>query len=1200
MNRVSKLLIAMTLILFTAHANEAESILKFGDRFYGDSLFSQALEQYERYLQLSIGSEKSAEVLLKVGQIHEREGNVDQAFETYTQIIEDYPSSPQIKATYMKRAFLNKKEKRYRDAASDFQQVWKKYNSSVSAKEAIYQMGICSELAGLDDRADEFYRKFIVRFSSDKLIGEVEARLIKLLITNKAYSDAKEEIAAALLRVTDAKWRAEIEAYDAKILYVTAETAKARNVYRALLAKGADFPSLRDALNLYGEILLESTDASNEDLSKAVSRFTQTYGAVATAEEIVQWGTLQLKAGKVSEGVRFLTGGLDVEGVDSARILYTVARGYAMKNDLMSSIETLKKIKGDKSSVYKEKAVVKAAELYTKNGLYSNAIEEYRSYLNDGFTARADFALYSIAQVYQKKINSPELALKEYDKFLKWYPNSNYTLNALWESGQIYESIKDLQKALFTYKYLASLYSGAPLAEKALKRADYLEKYRIADVPGAVNALADITFDFTLSKEEKLLKGSTIYRTYLKNFYKGIELLDSILVIEGLQSGTKGTALLEVAETWSAIYKKMKYESSTESAKVAYTNAVSYYDKVIANSSFATLHDRAKYKKIAALDGSIPELESFIAQNQNSKYLVDAVMEVASFYETKAEQDKSFYEKVAQYYVTAYEKGGIQQRELALSGLTNSLLQRGKLDSARIYLNEYKTGAERNIKKELLWWLEGRLLKGEGKFQEASVALERLISHFPEGDYVNDGRLLLGECYYTLGNMDKALREYTLAASFFKIGGKSVSSRLGKARTLGRLGRLDDAKTELESLVMLSVSAENKAAIHYEMGQVYELLSRKYESVKQYILAMKSNSPSLQFAAQKRLAELRYDLREYASAAVNYDNLIKQVANSKDSVHFEARYLSSSILAGNVDKVSKRYKDFRKGAGKDNEAYLAEIVFAEGLYAYRTKDFKKAEKRLSFLASKLTSTDFVDDAAYYRSLIKYDSGDYDGAIQSLLQVTIAYPESDLIPSVNFTIAAAYKQQEKYADAANYYKKVSSMDEADDELKFRALMNGALSWQKINLWEEAGALYSEIYEKFPDRVQQGSFTLRTGFAWYKADRIRKAMKYFEISEKIGNKDDRAETAYWIATCNGRLGKTSEALEQFLKIPYLYGYGGKWGITAEFEAARIYKQQEKYDQALSLYSKVIRKEGKNSPIGSKALEEIAAIKTLQGDI
>jgi tetratricopeptide (TPR) repeat protein len=96
-----------------------------------------------------------------------------------------------------------------------------------------------------------------------------------------------------------------------------------------------------------------------------------------------------------------------------------------------------------------------------------------------------------------------------------------------------------------------------------------------------------------------------------------------------------------------------------------------------------------------------------------------------------------------------------------------------------------------------------------------------------------------------------------------------------------------------------------------------------------------------------------------------------------------------------------------------------------------------------------------------------------------------------------------------------------------------------------------------------------------------------------------KEEEAEISYWLAACYAKQGDDQKAIAEYLKVPYLYTGGEKWGITSEFEAARLYEHLGEFNKAATLYRKIIRSDGDQGRFGRKALAQLEHINSQAGE-
>jgi TolA-binding protein len=300
-------------------------------------------------------------------------------------------------------------------------------------------------------------------------------------------------------------------------------------------------------------------------------------------------------------------------------------------------------------------------------------------------------------------------------------------------------------------------------------------------------------------------------------------------------------------------------------------------------------------------------------------------------------------------------------------------------------------------------------------------------------------------------------------------------------------------------------------------------------------------------------------------------------------------------MEGNLRAADGRLKEFKERYG-DRKEDMADIVYHEGLHFVVVKKYDKAVKRFRYVLEKYDETEWVDDAAYQVALSHYYNNEKEKALALFRGFVEKYPQSEYVPAADFKIAMIYHENEDFARAAEVFAKVSRNERADRKTRFRAASNAAVDYQKIAGWDDAAAMYTTILKEFPDAASASLMHLRTGFALAQASRFEAALQHFEQASVDPAPENKPELLYWLATCHAKLGNYQRAITEYLKVPYLYSGVGKWGITSEFEAARLYERLGRYERAQSLYRKIVRSDGEQGDFGKNAAMRLERLDNL----
>ena len=125
------------------------------------------------------------------------------------------------------------------------------------------------------------------------------------------------------------------------------------------------------------------------------------------------------------------------------------------------------------------------------------------------------------------------------------------------------------------------------------------------------------------------------------------------------------------------------------------------------------------------------------------------------------------------------------------------------------------------------------------------------------------------------------------------------------------------------------------------------------------------------------------------------------------------------------------------------------------------------------------------------------------------------------------------------------------------------------------YAEAIRLYqAELFS--PSRVvSPGLLHTRIADCFFRLTDYQHALDEYRQALKVQKPAEQAQTQYWIGFCVLLLGRNSEAVTEFLKIPENYPASGMLVGTAYYWAGRASERMGRKDQAAELYRKAAGK-------------------------
>jgi tetratricopeptide (TPR) repeat protein len=200
-----------------------------------------------------------------------------------------------------------------------------------------------------------------------------------------------------------------------------------------------------------------------------------------------------------------------------------------------------------------------------------------------------------------------------------------------------------------------------------------------------------------------------------------------------------------------------------------------------------------------------------------------------------------------------------------------------------------------------------------------------------------------------------------------------------------------------------------------------------------------------------------------------------------------------------------------------------------------------------------------------------------------------YPKADNALDVIFWFAEYYDAKKKYDKAREYYSVIVD-DHPDSGMVSEAM------YQLAGILYEEGK-YDEALARFRELVSRDPASDYAGRSYRKMARIKRDLKDYdqaaEYLAKALNRDNNelnAQIQYEIAECAEEKGDLAKAVEEYLKVTYLYSNGAFWSVRATLASAKLFERLEKFEEARRLYEKLADMDVEESAFAKQRLEWI----------
>ncbi len=252
-------------------------------------------------------------------------------------------------------------------------------------------------------------------------------------------------------------------------------------------------------------------------------------------------------------------------------------------------------------------------------------------------------------------------------------------------------------------------------------------------------------------------------------------------------------------------------------------------------------------------------------------------------------------------------------------------------------------------------------------------------------------------------------------------------------------------------------------------------------------------------------------------------------------------------------------------------AMIKNVEVALAKCYYEIGDLEEAVKRFSDLSTAYPQTAVAQEAMIWLGDHYMGSADYDTALVYYQKFVENFPGSPKLNLVLYEMGQAYQAKGEYDQAIGAYKRVNSSTDGELYTKGRLAIADILS-QEL---DPASGLetYQDIIKTSPE-FRRDAFIKMAEI--YRKDQdhtkaIEASQSALSAPKGLAQSND-AELQFAIGDLYELSNQLDKAVEEYLKLSYLYPEETGWIIKAYLRSARIFEDSEKWDDAKMVYQKI----------------------------
>lgn len=499
------------------------------------------------------------------------------------------------------------------------------------------------------------------------------------------------------------------------------------------------------------------------------------------------------------------------------------------------------------------------------------------------------------------------------------------------------------------------------------------------------------------------------------------------------------------------------------------------------------------------------------------------------------------------------------------------------------------------------------------EYEKAVTAYTNLIQTFPLSQRLAEAYLGKANVHYILEQYAQAILDYTAIIDQYTSDPQRQDlvekAYFGLAWSYLKDGDIDAAIKKFETIKEKTENKTIKISALTQIGDAYQDVGEYQKAIDIYDQILKNYSDSLytdyvqyrqgiallkmnnihaatlsfqslqaNFPDSKYIIDSKYYLavahfkKEDWTAAKTF--ILEYIDNQPESNEFLAEALHILALS---DFNLKNYQDSMKTSQRILKNYPtqsaivknAELNIAKCIY--KTDNVNEGLKRFNLLINKYPQSDVAQQSLLWIGDHYLELSEFDQAIKYYQHFIEDFPGSDKLNIVYFELGQSYAAKEEFDNAIAFYKKITN---TDNKLYAKAKLAIADIFSRKIDPENALQTYENIIEQSPE-YKRDAFIRIADIKKNKND-LEAAVLSYQNALKTKNSTSEyidAQIQFLIGDTYETMHLADKAVEEYLKVTYLYPKDTPWVIKAYLRIARIFEELEQWEQATITYNKIL---------------------------
>jgi TolA-binding protein len=232
-------------------------------------------------------------------------------------------------------------------------------------------------------------------------------------------------------------------------------------------------------------------------------------------------------------------------------------------------------------------------------------------------------------------------------------------------------------------------------------------------------------------------------------------------------------------------------------------------------------------------------------------------------------------------------------------------------------------------------------------------------------------------------------------------------------------------------------------------------------------------------------------------------------------------------------------------------------------------DEKEAMARFKTLRSKYPDSSLTAEVMWWLGGYYYRHNDLGLARRYFSSLIQDFPKNNLVADAYYALGSSYEEESRHDEAMGHFKKVIELGKSD--LAAQAAIAIADIYVRQDNYDSALSTYKDTVKEYPSLTHL--IYPKIADLFYKINNYKEALDFYRKSLDVVPAREMAGIQLKIAEVLQTQGLPDEAIEEYLKVAYLYSENNNLVVKALLRVGQIYEDRENFKEAVNIYKRVI---------------------------